>query len=159
LPSQCLTDSYCCWRFRGNIISSMSRMCGVASREVLLPWFYSASSNGCFIESAIASSHRKISKSDSIPETTRFLQYNPRHYSPQYNIQEPCLTVSVAEQSLRSKAWSMSRFPCVDNAVEVELNIHTGMQVFRDEMVQLQTSSRRSSCYHATCYYQSHSLK
>ena len=33
----------------------------------------------------------------------------------------------------------MSRFPCVDNAVEVESSISTGRQVVRDEMMQSQT--------------------
>jgi hypothetical protein len=97
----------------------------------------------------------KSSKSDSTLGTTRFLQYNPRDCPPQHNIQEFCLVVVVTAQSPRSEVWFMSRFPCVDNAVGVESSISTGRQVVRDEMMQSQTSSRRSSFNHSTCYCQS----
>jgi hypothetical protein len=49
----------------------------------------------------------------------------------------------------------MSRFPCVDNAVEGESSISTGRRVVRDEMMKSQSSSRISSCCHSTCYCQS----
>ena len=97
----------------------------------------------------------EFSKSDSILETMKSLQYNTRDCPPQYNIQESCLAVAVAAQSPRSEVWFMYGFPCVDNAVEVESSISTERRVVRDEVMKSQSSSIISSCRHSTCYCQS----
>jgi hypothetical protein len=57
--SHCLTYSDCCWPFsRPNYFFNKQNV-RVPKQRVLSQRFYSVSSNGCFIESAVASSHRK----------------------------------------------------------------------------------------------------
>ena len=59
-PSHCLTDSDCCWPFSRQNYFFNKQSVRAPKQRVLLPRFYSVSSNRCFIESAIPSSHRKI---------------------------------------------------------------------------------------------------
>jgi hypothetical protein len=129
----------------------MNRMCGHPSREFCFRGCTASVPVVVLVKVELLLHISKSSKSDSILETTRFLQYNPRDCPPQYIMQESCPTVVVAAQSLRLESWSMSRFPCVDNAVEVESSISTGRRVVRDEMMKSQSSSRLSSCRHSTC--------
>jgi hypothetical protein len=124
----------------------MNRMCGHPSREFCFRGCTASVPVVVLVKVQLLLHISKSSKSDSILETKRFLQYNPRDCPPQYNIQESCLAVAVAAQLLRSEAWSMSRFPCVDNAVEVESSISTGRRVVRDEMMKSPSSSIISSC-------------
>jgi hypothetical protein len=133
----------------------MNRMCGHPSREFCFRGCTASVPVVVLVKVQLLLHISKSSKSDSILETTRFLQYNPRDCPPQYNIQEFCLAAAVAAQLLRFEAWSMSRFPCFDNAVEVKLNVRTGMRFVGDEMMKSQSSSRRSSSNHSTCCFQS----